>query len=201
MNKILETERLILRTWTIADEAPFYLMNQDPHVIEFLKGPLSENEVKSFRIRMQKQFDDRGYTLYAVQPKDGSADFIGFVGLNYTDFPARFTPAIEIGWRLAFEHWGKGYATEAARAVIHHAFTQLAITELVSLTTKVNNRSIRVMEKIGMTRNRSDDFIHPKLAPDNPLAPHLLYRLKRDDYASSSTFSSLQALCGDDLNG
>jgi RimJ/RimL family protein N-acetyltransferase len=99
-------------------------------------------------------------------------------------FEAHFTPCVEIGWRLAFDHWGKGYASEAALAALNYAFASLAIDEIVSFTVAANRRSIRVMDRIGLTRSPRDDFLHPSLPHDHPMRPHVLYRLAREDWMS-----------------
>ncbi|MFT5170330.1 MAG: RimJ/RimL family protein N-acetyltransferase, partial [Candidatus Marinamargulisbacteria bacterium] len=108
--------------------------------------------------------------------------FIGYVGLMRVDFEARFTPAVEIGWRLASAFWGNGYATEAAKAALDHGFNRLQLQEVVSFTTKSNMRSQRVMEKIGPKHTSEDDFDHPKLDADSPLSRHVLYRLTKNQY-------------------
>jgi RimJ/RimL family protein N-acetyltransferase len=110
------------------------------------------------------------------------ADFIGFVGLSVPSFQAPFTPCVEIGWRLAHEHWGRGYATEAARAALAFGFRDLALEEIVSFTVPMNRRSRRVMERLGMTRSAADDFEHPALPEGHALRPHVLYRLRRGDW-------------------
>lgn len=180
MPPVITTQRLHLRNWLSTDADPFYAINQDPLVYEYLKGPMTMDEVRDFIDRMQQQFTLGGYTLWAVEEKSSGA-MMGFVGLNHTDWPAHFTPAVEIGWRLGSQYWGKGYATEAAKAVLSYAFEALSLTELVSLTAVANQRSRRVMEKIGMTHDPADDFNHPKLPADHPLLRHVLYRLHRDD--------------------
>jgi ribosomal-protein-alanine N-acetyltransferase len=116
----------------------------------------------------------------------GGAPFIGMVGLADPDFEARFMPAVEIGWRLAADHWGRGYATEAARAVLAFGFERLALPQIVSFTTVANVRSRRVMEKIGMRRSPDDDFLHPKIAEGHPQRPHVLYRLGREAFLSGA---------------
>jgi ribosomal-protein-alanine N-acetyltransferase len=121
----------------------------------------------------------RGWGLWAVEVA-GGAPFIGFVGLAEPQFDAHFTPCVEVGWRLAREHWGHGYATEAARAVVACAFDQLELDEIVALTTSANVRSRRVMERLGMTHDPADDFEHPLVPPGHPIRPHVLYRLRRD---------------------
>ena len=112
----------------------------------------------------------------------GCGDLIGFVGLAVPSFEAPFTPCVEIGWRLAFEHWGRGYATEAASAVVAHAFGPLGLSEIVAFTNPANLRSRRVMDRLGMTRSTADDFDHPGLPEGHPQRPHVLYRLSRADW-------------------
>ena len=121
---------------------------------------------------------EHGFGLWAVEAVD-VADFVGFVGFSIPGFQAHFTPCVEIGWRLAFEHWGRGYATEAARAAVDCGFRRFGLEEIVSFTVRANWRSGRVMERLGMTRSAADDFEHPRLLPGHPLRPHVLYRLKR----------------------
>jgi len=120
----------------------------------------------------------RGYGLWAVERKD-TAGFIGYVGLWPATFPAHFTPAVEVGWRLAADQWGHGYATEAARAALAHGFDSLGLEEIVSFTSSVNVRSWRVMERLGMRRDANGDFEHPNVPEGHPLRPHILYRIKR----------------------
>jgi RimJ/RimL family protein N-acetyltransferase len=104
----------------------------------------------------------------------GVASFAGFVGLSRPAFETSFTPCVEIGWRLARGCWGRGYATEGARAAVAFGFERLGLEEIVAFTVPGNLRSIRVMEKIGMTF--SEEFDHPLIAPGHPLRRHLLYR-------------------------
>jgi RimJ/RimL family protein N-acetyltransferase len=110
----------------------------------------------------------------------GVADFIGFVGLNVPRFQTHFTPCVEIGWRLAFEYWGKGYATEGAKAAADYGFSELGLKEIVSFTVPGNERSRRVMEKIGMTHRPEDDFDHPILPIGHRCRRHVLFRLRCD---------------------
>jgi RimJ/RimL family protein N-acetyltransferase len=106
-----------------------------------------------------------------------SEEFIGFAGLAVPEFEAHFTPAVEIGWRLARSAWGKGYATEAARAALDFGFEEVGLAEVVSFTVPANRRSRAVMERIGMSRDPQDDFDHPGLPVGHPQRPHVLYRL------------------------
>jgi len=181
--KIIETERLILRTWLDCDLEPMSKINQDPRVMEYFPGLYDFQHTKKFIEREKEAFAKLGYTLYAVELKE-SGEFIGFVGLSLAEFDAHFTPATEIGWRLASAHWGKGYATEAAKAVLHYAFTELKLDEVVSFTTVNNTKSRRVMEKIGLKHNESDDFDHRHPSADSNSPPEIcvLYRLTRDKY-------------------
>lgn len=131
--------------------------------------------------RFQQQLKEQGFSVFAVELKP-SGEFIGFVGLSIPAFTAHFTPCVEIGWRIATSHWNQGYATEAAKAVLHAAFTKFALKEVVSFTTAINKRSIHIMEKIGMHHDPKDDFFHPNIPQDHPLAKHVLYRLSADEY-------------------
>lgn len=152
-------------------------MNADACVMEYFPSTLSKEESDSLAEKIQKELREREYGLWAVEVP-GIAPFIGFVGLHDQDFSATFTPCIEIGWRLAYEHWGKGFAFEAASKVVAYSFHVLNLQELVSFTAVKNQRSRKLMEKLGMTRNPEDDFEHPKLPEGHPLRPHVLYRLK-----------------------
>lgn len=176
--KIIETERLILRTWKEEDAEAFYQINQDPKVLEFLPGPMTMAEVKQFIAHRNQCFIELRYTLWAVEEKQTQA-LIGFVGLSSPSWQAHFTPCVEIGWRIGSQYWGKGYATEAARAVLEYGFNIIGLPELVSFTVPQNIRSTGVMKKIGMTHDQADDFIHPKLPLDHPLSQHVLYRISR----------------------
>ena len=181
----IETPRLRLRDWTDADAEPFAAMNADPRVMEFFPRALDRAASDDLIAHFRESLARDGFCLYAVEVKDGNL-FIGFTGLARPGFDAPFMPAIEVGWRFARESWGSGYATEAAGAVVDHAFHTLCLAALVSFTTQWNRRSQRVMEKIGMTRDSREDFIHPNLPPGHKLAPHVLYRIARDDWLTRS---------------
>jgi RimJ/RimL family protein N-acetyltransferase len=172
------TDRLLLRSWRESDHAPFARINADPRVMEYFPLPLTAEETAIMIGRIEAHFANHRFGLWAAELRSTGA-FIGFIGLNVPTFKTHFTPCVEIGWRLAPGHWGRGLATEGARAVLHHAFTALALPEVVSFTTAANLRSRRVMEKLGMTRNPADDFHHPSLPQAHPLRPHVLYRLRQ----------------------
>jgi RimJ/RimL family protein N-acetyltransferase len=170
----LRTSRLRLRHWREADLEPFAALNADPRVMEFYPAVLTREESDRFvRDRIAPQFERLGYSLWAVEVP-GVTPFAGYVGLLEQTFPAAFTPCIEVGWRLAAPFWGRGYATEGARAALAHGFGVAGLDEIVSLTAVVNRRSIAVMERLGM--QPAGEFEHPLLPAGHVLRPHVLYR-------------------------
>ena len=174
----LRTERLWLRRWRPEDREPFAALNADARVVEYLPGPLSREESDALIARIETRFEEHGFGLWAVEVA-GVAPLIGFIGLSVPRFEAAFTPCVEIGWRLAAEHWGRGYATEGAQAAARFGFEQVGLPDIVSFTVPDNVRSRRVMEKIGMTHDPADDFDHPLLPEGHRLRRHVLYRLNR----------------------
>jgi RimJ/RimL family protein N-acetyltransferase len=174
----IRTERLLLRPWRDADRAPFAAMNADLRVMEHFPAVLSRSESDAAIERISAHFDRHGYAQWAVEIPD-VAPFAGFIGLSAPRFEAHFTPCVEIGWRLAAEHWGRGYATEGARAALEFGFKQLGLAEIVSFTVPANLRSRRVMERLGMTHDPRDDFDHPAIVDGHPLKRHVLYRISR----------------------
>ena len=174
----LRTDRLLLRRWREADCAPFAAINADPVVSEFLPAALTRQESDALVSRIEADFERHGFGLWALEVC-GVAPLAGFVGLSRPRFTAHFTPCVEIGWRLSPQHWRRGYATEAARAVLDFAFKTVGLREVVSFTVPSNVRSRRVMEKIGMIHDPDGDFDHPSLLNGHPLQRHVLYRAKR----------------------
>ena len=179
----IETDRLLLRRWRDSDREPFARMNRDPRVMEFLPALLSPDESNALSDRIEDHFAQHGFGLWAVELR-ASGEFAGFAGLAIPRFEAAFTPCVEIGWRIAPEYWGRGLATEGARAVARDAFDVLGLGQIVSFTTPANVRSRRVMEKLGMTHDPTEDFDHPLLPTGHPLRRHVLYRLKRESWSS-----------------
>jgi ribosomal-protein-alanine N-acetyltransferase len=177
----LRTERLVLRPWRDEDVEPFAAMNADPRVMEFFPNTNTHAESVATLGRIRTHFAAHGFGLWAIELV-GGASFAGMLGLSVPSFQAHFTPCVEVGWRLPVEHWGRGYATEGARAALAFGFDQLALPEIVSFTTVNNLRSRRVMERLGMYRTPDDDFLHPALPDGHPVRPHVLYRLSRDAY-------------------
>jgi ribosomal-protein-alanine N-acetyltransferase len=173
------TVHLILRRWRARDRQPFARLNADPRVMEHFPHPLTREASDELADRIEAHFVKHGFGVWAAELLT-TGQFIGFIGLNVPTFEAHFTtpsfPAVEIGWRLASEYWGRGLAAEGGRAVLRYAFMQLQLPEVVSFTTTGNHRSRRVMQKLGMTHNPADDFDHPELAEGDPLRRHVLYR-------------------------
>jgi RimJ/RimL family protein N-acetyltransferase len=178
----LYSERLRLRPWQDEDLASFAVLNADPRVMEFFPSVASRADSDALAERIRRHFVEHGFGLWAAE-LPGIAGFIGFVGLVHVPFAAPFAPAVEIGWRLASEHWGHGYATEGAPAALAVGFDRLGLAEIVSMTVPANTRSRNVMEKLGMQRSPADDFDHPKIAEGHRFRRHVLYRLSRTDWA------------------
>ena len=176
---ILETPRLLLRPWRISDREPFARLNADPRVMEYFPALLTPGETFAAMGRIEAHHQSHGFGLLAAELRS-TGEFLGFIGLAEPGFEAHFTPCVEIGWRIAAVFWGHGYATEGAQALLRHAFTTLALPEVVSFTVPANLRSRRVMEKLGMTRNPAEDFDHPRIPEGHPLRRHVLYRLSRN---------------------
>ncbi len=173
----LSTRRLRLRTWRDGDLEPFATMNADPVVMAHFVAPMTgEQSDELVRERIRRHLDEHGYGLWAVEVIGGDP-FIGFVGLTWQTFPAHFTPALEVGWRLRRSAWGHGFATEAGRAAVDFAFDTAGVDEVVSMTSPENCRSIAVMRRLGMTHDPADDFEHPRVPEGHRLRRHVLYRI------------------------
>ena len=176
-----ETERLVLRDWRDDDLAPFAALNGDPVVMEHFPGTLSRDESDAFARHIQANLDAWGYGLWAIEVRE-TGEFIGFTGLTRQTFPAHFTPAVEVGWRLSCDAWGHGYASEAARTALDVGFDEHGLDEVVSMTTTTNVRSQRTMQRLGMRRDPADDFDHPKVEVGSPLRRHVLYRITSEEH-------------------
>lgn len=177
MRTEIRTERLQLRRWMVADREPFAAMNADPRVMEFLPRLLTREESDGLAERINAHFSQHGFGLFALEIP-GVTPFAGFVGLSIPRFETAFTPCVEIGWRLAADFWNRGYATEAARAVLEFGLRDVQLSEIVSFTVPANYRSRRVMERLNMTHDPADDFDHPLLPMSHPLSRHVLYRFR-----------------------
>ncbi len=178
---MIRTERLLLRPWRQEDIEPFAKINADPKVMEFFPAVRTYEETLANYTAFVDHFSKRGWGLWAVELPNVS-NFIGFIGLNSVEFDAKFTPCVEIGWRLSPDHWGKGYATEGALAALKAGFEEHNLDEIVAFTAADNIRSQAVMKKIGMQYSPEDDFDHPKVPDGHPIKKHVLYRLHKDDW-------------------
>jgi len=174
----LRTERLVLRPWRDADRGPFAALNADPEVMRYFPAPLTRGESDAMVDALSENFATRGWGLWAVEVVDGPA-FVGFIGLNVPGFEAVFTPCVEVGWRLAKEHWNQGYASEGARAALRYGFEVVGLDQILSWTATTNAPSQAVMQRIGMTHDPGDDFDHPRMPEGHPLRRHVLYRMPR----------------------
>jgi RimJ/RimL family protein N-acetyltransferase len=173
---VLRTDRLVLRGWRPEDRDPYAGLTGDPEVMKHFPRVLDRATSDAEADMLASDLEREGWGLWAVALADEDR-LIGFTGLDVVDFPARFTPATEIGWRFAREAWGHGYATEAARAVLEFAFANLGLDQLVSFTASTNERSQKVMERLGMHHDPADDFDHPRLPEGHRLRRHVLYRM------------------------
>jgi RimJ/RimL family protein N-acetyltransferase len=176
----LVTERLALRGWRDSDRVPFAELNADPEVMRYFPSRLTREHSDAMIDRIESGFEREGFGLWAVELLE-TGEFVGFVGLARPKFDARLAEHTEIGWRLARQAWGYGYATEAAREALRYAFDPACanLAEVISFTAAINLRSRAVMERIGMMHDESDDFEHPSLPPGHALRPHVLYRLAK----------------------
>jgi ribosomal-protein-alanine N-acetyltransferase len=172
----LDTERLKLRRWRERDREPFAALNADPAVMEHFPALLDRDESDALVERIESGFERHGFGLWALELRDGG-EFVGFAGLAVPPFEPHFTPAVEVGWRLARSAWGRGYATEAGRAALTFGFEGLGLDEVVSMTAVGNARSRAVMERLGMIHDPTDDFDHPGLPAGDPRRRHVLYRI------------------------
>ena len=170
----IRTARVHLRRLRALDADAFAALNADPRVMEFFPRPWSRTESDAVLARVCEAYKARGFAPYAAEI---GGTFAGVVGLSVPGFEAPFTPCVEILWRLRRQFWGRGYATEAAAAVLAMAFDSLALPEVLAFATVANRKSTRVMEKIGMTRDVNGDFDHPLVAEPH-LRRHVLYRAK-----------------------
>jgi RimJ/RimL family protein N-acetyltransferase len=179
---MIETERLILRSWRDEDREPFARMNADPRVMEFFVSTMTPAETDALIARYREHWRTRGYGMCAVDRKlaaGGGREFIGYIGLARVRYEIDFTPVVEVGWRLAPHVWGQGLATEGARAALAYGFDTLGLDEIVAFTATTNVRSRHVMDKIGMTHDPRDDFDHPNIKDGHPLRRQVLYRTRR----------------------
>ncbi|EGV32434.1 GCN5-related N-acetyltransferase [Thiorhodococcus drewsii AZ1] len=179
----LETKRLRLRQWRAEDREPFAALNADPRVMACFPSTLDRRASDTMADRCEALIARRGWGFWALEAKEGGR-FIGFVGLHVPELELPFSPCVEIGWRLAYSHWGRGLATEAARAALRVGFEHIGLTEIVSFTAVNNARSRGVMHRLGMQPSNAT-FEHPAVPLGSPLREHVLYRLARESWLRS----------------
>jgi ribosomal-protein-alanine N-acetyltransferase len=171
---IITTNRLKLRHWRDEDTEPFSQLNKDPEVMRFFPCIQNAEETLAQIGRIKKHFRDYNYGLYAIERID-NGQFIGFTGFTHPNFQSFFTPCVEIGWRLSKENWGRGFATEAAKACLYYGFAELGFKEIYSFTAFVNIPSMNVMQKAGL--KMAGEFEHPSLPDGHRLKNHVLYKI------------------------
>jgi ribosomal-protein-alanine N-acetyltransferase len=182
----------VLRRWQHSDREPFAAMNADPQVMEHFRTTLTKVESDAMVDRIDARFEEHGFGLWALEVAE-TGQFIGFTGLSVPRFEAHFTPAVEIGWRLARSSWGHGYASEAARCALDFAFENLGLSEVVSFTSRTNRRSQAVMDRIGMANDPTDDFDLPWVEEGHPLRRHVLWRMTAERWRLRGRGSSAAA--------
>jgi RimJ/RimL family protein N-acetyltransferase len=175
-NYLFTSERLGFRDWLDEDLAEMSAINTDPRVMAFFPALKSREESKEFIIRMKAQYAEKGFCYFAVDKLENAA-FIGFIGLSEQTFESEFTPCIDIGWRLAFSYWNKGYAIEGAKRCLEFAFRELHLEKICAIAPKLNLRSESIMKKLAMSK--VSDFEHPKLMNDPRLKDCVLYEIKK----------------------
>ena len=182
---VVRTQRLLLRGWRRDDREPFAAMNADPRVMAHFPRLQSREESDAFVDRIESGWRERDFGLWALERLD-RGEFIGFVGLAPVSFEVSFAPAVEVGWRLAAEHWRRGYASEGGRVALAYAFETLGLEDVVSFTAETNVKSIAVMERLGMVRDHEGDFQHPAVPVGHRVRPHVLYRLSRQRWLAAA---------------
>lgn len=180
----VQTQRVILRQWRAEDRPLFAAMNADPQVMEFFPSTLDTSQSDALVDRFSGDIESSGWGFWAAERIDTN-EFIGFIGINYSADGLPFAPCVDIGWRLARQHWGLGLASEGARGAMDYAFGQANLSQLVSMTPICNKSSERVMQKLGMVK-QTMNFMHPALPDDHPLQEHLLYSITNKQWRSSN---------------
>jgi RimJ/RimL family protein N-acetyltransferase len=179
-----ETERLLLRQWRDADKAPFAAINADPRLMQYFPARLDRAQSDAQWGELQNHIDYNGFGIWAVEEK-ATRTLIGGVGLQIPSPDLPVFPCVEIAWRLGTDHWGKGFATEAARGALRVGFDELGLPEIVSFTSTGNLRSRELMKRLGM-RDTGETFDHPKVPEGHPVRKHCLYFLSRKQWRAAN---------------
>jgi len=178
INYLIKTGRLGLRNWLASDTAPFVTMGQDSKVMRYFPELLTEADTIALINNLKKHYEKYGYTYFAMDEL-ATGEFVGFTGLKYQTFESEFTPSVDIGWRLKRSAWGKGYATEAAKACLNVAFNEFGLDEVYSFCPDLNKASEAIMKKIGMTYLGT--LQHPKVANDSRFKHCVVYRSQKPE--------------------
>ncbi|VWX62864.1 putative enzyme [Burkholderiales bacterium 8X] len=186
--RTLETPRLLLRPWRDDDREPFAAMSSDQDVMRYLLPFASPGAVTAWIERQMSHLRQHGFCFWALESKQ-TGEFVGATGLHRLSYDAHFTPAVEVGWRLARKHWGHGYAVEAATKALQFGFEYLGLLEIVANTAPANVNSQKVMTRLGMTHEPRDDFDHPLVPKGNPLRTQVLYRMSRGAWLTRAGWS------------
>lgn len=181
----MATKRLVLRPFSEEDRTPFTELQQHPLVVEFMGQRPDQAECDAALAHMTEDTRPAGCGYWAVDLVAGS-NCIGLVGLNPVDPTLPPGPGLEISWRLHPDYWGRGYATEAAAAVLDHGFSDAGSPEIMSFTAAINVRSQALMRRLGLVRDESADFDHPRVRPDSRLRPHVVYRIRSDEWQAAA---------------
>ncbi|MGB0524471.1 MAG: GNAT family N-acetyltransferase [Flammeovirgaceae bacterium] len=176
---MIQTERLLLRHWTPNDLPAMIRLNEDQEVMRYFPEQLSPEQSKGLLAIFIRHQEDHQFVYFAAETLD-TQEFIGFIGLKWQTYESHFTPCIDIGWRLLPAAWGKGYATEGAKACLAYGFNTLKLKEIYAICPVVNQASEKVMQRLGMTK--VDEFNHPAMPEDSPLNPCNLYLIKQEEY-------------------
>lgn len=182
MNPIISTDRLNIRNWLESDIAALVQMNKDQDVMRYFLSTMSDRESFDFFNRISAHFNKTGFGLYVVESRE-SNEFLGYTGFMIADFESSFTPCIEIGWRFNKRFWGKGFATEAAKACLDYGFSILNFEKVYSFTSIYNKKSEAVMKRIGMSK--IGEFSHPKVPVNNELRLHVNYIIEKEGHLTS----------------
>ncbi|MEO9802604.1 MAG: GNAT family N-acetyltransferase [Reichenbachiella sp.] len=176
---LFKSQRLGFRVWQDTDIAKMIKISSDPNVMEFFPAIASAKQTTEFVGRMKIMFDEKGFCYFPVDELS-SGNFIGFIGLCYQSYKAEFTPCVDIGWRLSPSYWNKGYATEGAQACLEYAFNKIGLKNIKAIASKINVKSIKVMEKIGMKKQL--EFNHLAVAHDKRLKSCVCYEIANESY-------------------
>jgi RimJ/RimL family protein N-acetyltransferase len=172
----ITTDRLLMRRWRAADREPFAALNADPETMRYFPAVLDRAASDAIADRIEERFEEQGYGLWALEVT-ATGQFIGFTGLNPMPPGVPGAGGTEVGWRLARSAWHQGYATEAGRAALGVAFEGLGLAEIWSMTAVLNEPSLAVMRRLGLTEVAR--FEHPAVPEDSPIRAHVAYRRER----------------------